>query len=71
MGEVELKYDFDPGGYLLRVSGTVPATVNQLIITLPRGLRSEEADVQDDQRYLAFALKPVRTDARSVGILKA
>jgi YidC/Oxa1 family membrane protein insertase len=70
VGEVELKYHFDPSGYLLRVSGTVPATVDQLIITLPRGLRSEEADVEDDQRYLAFALKPVRTDARSVGFSK-
>jgi YidC/Oxa1 family membrane protein insertase len=65
-----LTYEFDPGGYLLRVSGTVGATVDQLIVTLPQGLRSEEADVKDDQQYLAFALKPLRDDARSVGFSK-
>ena len=70
LGEVALKYDFEPDGYLLRVSGTLPPVVNQLIVTLPEGLRSEEADVEDDQRYLAFALKPVRTDARSVAFSK-
>jgi YidC/Oxa1 family membrane protein insertase len=70
LGEVDLTYDFEPDGYLLRVSGTLPSAVNQLIVTLPEGLRSEEADVEDDQRYLAFALKPLRTDARSVAFSK-
>jgi YidC/Oxa1 family membrane protein insertase len=69
-GEVDLKYDPQPGGYSLRVNGSVPPAVDQLIITLPKGLRSEEANVQDDQRYLAFALKPARADARSISFSK-
>lgn len=69
-GDVTLTYHFDPEGYLLRVNGYVPASVNQLIVTLPQGIRSEEANVQDDRQYLAFALKPVRDDARSIGFSK-
>lgn len=70
VGEVILVYHLDPQGYLLRLSGRVPSSVSELIVTLPRGLRSEEANVQDDRRYLAFALKPVRDDARSVDFSK-
>ena len=70
LGDIKLVYHFDHGGYLLRVSGTVPPTIDQLVITLPRGLGSEEANIEDDQRYLAFALKPLRGDARSVGFSK-
>lgn len=69
-GDVRLVYRFDPGGYLLQVRGEVPAGAGELIITLPQGLRSEEANVQDDRRYLAFALKPARDDARSVAFSK-
>ena len=70
LGDVELSYDVEPDGYVIHVEGAVPASVDQVIITLPQGLRSEEADVEDDQRYLASALKPVRGDARSVGFSK-
>jgi YidC/Oxa1 family membrane protein insertase len=70
IGDVRLTYHFDSGGYLLGLDGQVPASVSQLITTLPRGLRSEEANIQDDRRYLAFALKPVRNDARSVDFSK-
>jgi YidC/Oxa1 family membrane protein insertase len=69
-GDVTLLYTLDREGYLLRVNGRVPASTRELVVTLPRGLRSEEADVEDDQRYLAFALKPLRDDARSVGFGK-
>jgi YidC/Oxa1 family membrane protein insertase len=69
-GGVRLVYRFDPDGYLLRISGEVPEGTGELIITLPRGLRSEEANVQDDRRYLAFALKPARENARSVAFSK-
>jgi YidC/Oxa1 family membrane protein insertase len=48
----------------------VPTNATELIVTLPRGLRSEEANVEDDRRYLAFAVKPVRDDARSIGFSK-
>ncbi len=69
-GDATLVYRLDQEGYLLRVEGQVPATTRELIITLPRGLSSEEANIEDDQRYLAFALKPLRDDARSVGFSK-
>ena len=69
-GEVTLIYELDREGYLLRVNGHVPVSTRELVITLPRGLRSEEANVEDDQRYLAFALKPLRDDARSIGFGK-
>src|SRR5919106_1692140 len=65
-----LAYRFERDGYLLKVDGRVPAGVEEVVITLPRGLRSEEADLKDDRRYLAFALKPVRNDARSIDFSK-
>ena len=70
VGEVILVYQFDPDGYLLRLTGQLPSGVAELIVTLPRGLRSEEANVADDHRYLAFAVKPVRDDARSIAFSK-
>ena len=69
-GPVRLVYQMDPEGYLLRLTGEVPPGTRELIVTLPRGLRSEEANVEDDQQYLAFALKPLRDDARSVAFSK-
>ena len=69
-GETRLTYEVEPDGYVLKVTGEVPSLVDQVIITLPRGVRSEEANVRDDRRYLAFALKPARDDARSVEFSK-
>src|SRR5919108_3570862 len=69
-GEVTLVYHFEPDGYLLTVNGQVPTNVSELLVTLPRGVRSEEANVRDDHRYLAFALKPARGDARSIAFSK-
>ena len=69
-GEAALTYRLDREGYLLRVEGQVPASTRELIITLPRGLRSEEANIEDDRGYLAFALKPLRDDARGIGFSK-
>src|SRR5918992_2215677 len=70
LGEVTLVYHFEPDGYLLSVNGQVPPSISELLVTLPRGVRSEEANVRDDRRYLAFALKPVRGDARSIDFSK-
>jgi YidC/Oxa1 family membrane protein insertase len=70
VGEVILVYHLDTSGYVLRLNGRLPSGVNELITTLPRGLRSEEANVEDDRRYLAFAVKPIRDDARSVDFSK-
>lgn len=69
-GDTRLTYQVEPDGYVLRVAGEVPPAVDQVIITLPQGVRSEEANVRDDRRYLAFALKPARDDARSVEFSK-
>ena len=70
VGNVVLVYDLDSEGYLLRVHGQLPPSATQLLITIPQGLRSEEANVADDRRYLAFALQPLRDDARSVDFSK-
>ena len=70
VGNVVLVYDLDAEGYLLGIRGQLPPSVTQLIVTIPRGLRSEEANVADDRRYLAFAVQPLRDDARSVDFSK-
>ncbi|MGQ0712605.1 MAG: YidC/Oxa1 family insertase periplasmic-domain containing protein [Gemmatimonadaceae bacterium] len=70
LGEAVLVYSLDRGGYLLELRGELPPAITQLVITLPNGLRSEEANVADDRRYFAFAFQPVRDDARSVDFSK-
>ena len=70
LGTVVLVYDLDTDGYLLGVRGQLPSSATQLLITIPQGLRSEEANVADDRRYLAFALQPLRDDARSIDFSK-
>lgn len=70
VGNIELVYDLDAEGYLLGLRGQLPPSATQLIITIPRGLRSEEANVADDRRHLAFALQPLRGDTRSVDFSK-
>jgi YidC/Oxa1 family membrane protein insertase len=69
-GPVVLAYHLEPEGYLLQLSGEVPVTTRELLVTLPRGLRSEEANIEDDRRYFAFAVKPIRDDARSIDFSK-
>jgi YidC/Oxa1 family membrane protein insertase len=67
---VTISYTFAPDSYLVRVGGEVQGGASDnryLILTLPRGLRTGEADSLDDQRNLAYVLKPTRDDARSVG----
>jgi YidC/Oxa1 family membrane protein insertase len=68
--QIAITYSFVPDSYLVRVRGQVtpvngvaPAFV---LIDLPTGLRSAEADTIDDQRHLAYALKPQRDNARSI-----
>ncbi|HEU5185960.1 MAG TPA: membrane protein insertase YidC [Gemmatimonadaceae bacterium] len=69
-GQTRLTYQLERDGYVLKLVGEVSPAVDQVIVTLPRGVRSEEANVRDDRRYLAFALKPARDDARSVEFSK-
>lgn len=62
-----ISYSFAPEGYLVGVKGQVDGLTDaQLLITLPNGLRSEEADSLDDIRHLAYVVKPTRDDARSI-----
>ena len=70
---VTLTYDFVPDGYVARVRGRVeglPSGAGYLLVELPRGLRSQEADTLEDQGHLAFALKPMRDNATSIGFGK-
>ncbi len=65
---VVISYAFVADSYLVHVAGEVheaskPLTV---LITLPTGLRSEEADTLDDQRHLAYVVKPAKDDPQSI-----
>ena len=67
--EVAITYTFAPDSYLVRVRGQVRgarAEGSSLLITLPNGLPSHEADTLDDQRQLAYVVKPVQDGATSV-----
>jgi len=67
---VSISYTFAPDSYLVRVQGKVGATstpqgTQYLIARLDRGLNSQEADTVDDQRHMAYVVKPVDGDAKS------
>ncbi len=67
--QIALTYTFSPDSYLVRVRAHVePVGANSpyLLVTFPSGLRSQEADTLDDQRHLAYVVKPVRDDVRSI-----
>lgn len=66
--DVQLTYTFAPDDYLMRVDGTIQGFTPPalLLIDLPAGLRSEEADTLDDQRHLAYVYKPTGDDATSI-----
>lgn len=70
---VAITYTFVPDSYVVRVNGTVsgvdPASMF-LLLTLPRGLASGEADTLEDLRHLAYVVKPTRDDARSIAFGK-
>jgi YidC/Oxa1 family membrane protein insertase len=57
-----------PDNYVIDVRGAVEGLADStyLIIDLPQGLRSEEADSVEDQRQLAFAYKPTLGAAKSI-----
>lgn len=69
---VALTYSFAPDSYLVRVNGRVTGVAGQgfMLIDLPEGLRSQEADTLDDQRHLAFALKTAKDNAKSIAFDK-
>jgi len=70
---VAIAYTFAPDSYVVRVRGTVEGAgtgTHYLLTTLPNGLRSEEADTAADQHQLAYVVKPVRGDPKSIGFGK-
>ena len=70
-GEAIISYSFVPDSHVVRVQGEVTGTrAGPLLIRLPRGIQSAEADSADDQRHLAYVVKPVNDDARSVPFSK-
>ena len=68
IGTLVIRYDVLPDSYLVKVSGQVErqSEAATLFISLPGGLRSEEADTLDDRQHLAFAVKTKRDDARKI-----
>jgi YidC/Oxa1 family membrane protein insertase len=68
VGQATITYTFAPDSYLIHVRGRVEGLTEPayLLVDLPSGLRSEEADTVEDQGHLAFAFKPQRDDARSI-----
>ncbi len=67
---VAITYAFNGDGYLSRVAGTVVglegSPAGYLLISLPTGFPSFEADTADDIRQLAYSYKTLREDASSV-----
>jgi len=67
---VDISYVFDRDGYLGQVTGTVTglsgASPAYILIGLPSGFPSFEADTVDDFRQLAYSYKRLGDDASSV-----
>ena len=68
IGTLVIEYLVTPDNYMAMVTGrieqqTTPAT---LLIWLPGGIRSEEADAADDRSHLAFAVKARRESAERI-----
>ena len=70
--DVRLTYTFVPDSFLVRVSAAVsgaPAK-SALLLDLPRGLQSNEADTLDDIHHLGMSFRTSRGDVSSVGFAK-
>jgi YidC/Oxa1 family membrane protein insertase len=70
--DVQLSYTFVPDSFLVRVAAAVrgaPAK-SMLLIDLPRGLQSNEADTLDDIHHLGVSYRTSRGDVTSVGFAK-
>jgi YidC/Oxa1 family membrane protein insertase len=70
---IAIAYTFSPDSYTVRVRGTVEgagAGTHYLLTTIPNGLRSEEADTTADQHQLAYVVKPVRDNPKSIAFGK-
>jgi YidC/Oxa1 family membrane protein insertase len=69
---IDIVYRTTSDGYRLSVSGRVNSAQPgaTLVIDLPSGIRSIEADTLDDSRHLAFSYKIPRRDPNSVSFSK-
>jgi YidC/Oxa1 family membrane protein insertase len=74
---VTIQYHFGPDGYLSQVTGAVAvpggsvpgaagAAIGYLLVDLPSGFPSYEADSTDDLQQLAYVIKPVHEDPSSI-----
>ena len=68
VGQVTVRYNPVPNSYITHVTGTIDGapTGTSLLVTLPQGLRSAEADTSDDMNHLAIAYKRAADDAKGV-----
>ncbi|HLU25776.1 MAG TPA: membrane protein insertase YidC [Longimicrobiales bacterium] len=69
--QASLTYTFDPESYLIRAQGRVWGSAvppSQLLIDLGPTLRSNEADVREDERALAYVTNGVRQGIQSVNL---
>src|SRR5690606_38651270 len=69
--EATLTYTFDPESYLIHAQGRIGGTgvpPSQLLIDLGPTLRTNEADVREDERALAYVTNSVRQGIRSVDL---
>ncbi len=71
-----ITYTFSPDSYLVRVRGTVrsagsaASAPRALLVSLPSGFRSAEADTVEDERHLSFVVKTMRDDPESIDFSK-
>ena len=67
-GSATIRYAVVPDSYTVHVAGSVAGAPQGavLLVQMPQGLRSSEADSADDARHLAIAYKRRPDDARGV-----
>jgi YidC/Oxa1 family membrane protein insertase len=73
--QVAIRYAFAADSYLVHVSGRVTgpagaASSSYLLMELPTGLASQEADSTDDLRHFGFAIKPRASGAKAIPFTK-
>lgn len=69
VGTVVLEYTVaSDSSYMIGVAGRIEQQTQRavLLVALPGGIRSEEADTLDDRNHLAFAIKARRESARRI-----
>ncbi len=69
---ITITYAFAPAGYLANVHGSILGADSsaKLLIRLHQGLPFVEADSSEDLRNLAYVVKPIHGDARSIPFSK-